>query len=238
MIKECNIFHKRLFRLECQALKTTAADRWLLLPEGAIISFPRLLRRTQRTVREIKQDSSKLATTEIQMLCFAITEEISRLLLRGCSIPAECEDLLLCPTELVDLLVPECSSKVEVWVPFSRSSPIISWETLPSRSCPEFVTMALLAFCLVRGCLGRRVPWWLLGMIGNPRWSSGTGPAVFLRLVDQPKKGRLRVVATVGTPVVVRFCLWVTLAVLKVWLLDTSRLTRRPLLTIQEAKGI
>ena len=49
-------------------------------------------------------------------------------------------------------------------------------------------------------------------MIGNPRWSSGTGLTVFLRLVDQVKKGRLLVVATVSIPVMVMFSTRVVLA--------------------------
>ena len=203
---------------------------------------------------------NKLVTTVIQMPCFEITLGMPRLLSWRVFFWASsvCEALLLC-SESVDMVVFE--DKLEVCVLFSRSriSPIIPSGRDPF---PEF-GVGLLVLLWVSG-KGRRVPRWLLGMIGNPRWSHGAlllfplplfplplfsfwssvcpvkfkadrpvGLGVFLRLVDQPETGqRLKVVATVGTPVVVTFCTWVALGGVMLW----SRFNRCAWLIFEETK--
>ena len=199
-----------------------------MFPAGAISSFPRLCR-TQFTVKQMNADSNKLATTAIQMPCFEITMDISRLLLLWVffwPFPV-CGSSM----ELDDVFVFE--GKVEAWVLFSlrRNSAKISLTCSPLPLSPPKFGVGPLALLWVGGW-GCSVPRWLLWMIGNPKWSSGTallfnifsfsssvkfkagipdGLGVFPFFVSQPwTRRRLKVVATVGTPVVVTFCTLLT----------------------------
>lgn len=202
------------------AVKTTAADCWRLLTEGAITSFPRLLCRAQYTVRQMNADSKKLATTAIQMLCFEITKDISRLLVWWVFFWAffVYGPLLLSSTESVDVFLLE--GKFEACV-FSRmrNSAIIPWKTSP---------VGLLTLLWARS-RGRRVPRGLLGMNGNPRWSSGTALLLPIDIFSFWA-------SVVGTPVVVTFCTLVTLGEVLLW--DTSRLIRCTWLTLLESRSI
>ena len=219
-----------------------------------MISFPRRLRRTQCTVRQMNADSNKLPTTAIQMPCFEITMDVSCLLLwRVLSWAPSVFGASLLSSETVDAVVFENTVEVCVLLSRMRNSAIIAWGCFPVAPFPEF-WLALLTLLWVRS-RGRRMPRWLLGMIGNPRWSSGTAvlfnifffwssvsPVKFMEdrpvgLAGQWKTGRrIKVVATVGITVVVTFCTLVALGEVLLW--DTSRWIRCAWLKLQEAKII